>query len=176
MHRNICGFLLLLLSLVACSNETPMAPTTSDGVSLELPSIDETGIALAELQSMGLQPPVELALDSGDYKNPSARSVTLRTWKSAYQVKRAAEECARDNHGEFPTTLRTLIDYLPGHKLLKNALTGYRTEPNFNDYASYLGAIGYMAIISHEGIPVGCIITARGATYEEYLYIWYIPE
>lgn len=93
--------------------------------------------------------------------------------QNCHIIKDAADTFAGENEGKYAKSLtdttldgNTLIDLLPGGKLLLNPYTGLETEPR--SYASELGEIMYMPTFC-VGVAVGYII----CTYDdqgEWLY------
>ncbi len=183
MSRSILVLLTFpaVLALAGCDGETPVATVVPDGDAEEHPITEKADYAVANIRDEGLQQPVEPAMNIHKFNNPRGGSMTRRTWKSAYRVDRAAREFARDNDGWFATGIhdrnvagKTLIDYLPGGHLLKNAFTELRTEP-CDCSASYSGSVGYLTIFNN-GYPVGYTIDAMGVDSGEVLHIEYKPD
>ena len=161
------GFVTVLgsvLFLVACTSDSPLdpdseySPVLADEKSADAPAGHPEGYVL--------------------HANQDAK--TRRTYKDARILFRAALEFTEDNGGWFVRSPfhenlvgRRMIDYLPGGRHFKNAITGYRTEPQDRDAATP-GQIGYIGVINSNGWLVGFIITAFGATPEDYLVIEYI--
>jgi len=94
---------------------------------------------------------------------------------NVYLVRDAAEAYAAANGGDYAAALgdplsdgRTLIDFLPGGKLLHNPYIGVRDSP-MGFSAGHQGQIGYEPFISDP--PYGYYITAIGAEIGIHLVI-----
>ena len=166
MRTKMWGTILTLIALAACSGPTPTSPVSDP------PDKSQT-------QELQLVSPS--GRNTHNYGNPRGGSMTRRTWKSAAWVAAAAHEYAADNGGLYPTGVRqpnalghTLIDYLPGGRLLINPFTGNRTEPR-DGPATHSGAVGYREIMI-EAYPLGFTVEAMGFDTSEMLYIEYKPE
>jgi hypothetical protein len=92
-------------------------------------------------------------------------------------VRDAAEAWAASNNGVYSNGLadpnpqgETLIDFLPGGRLLINPFTSLPTEPVAGGAAS-AGSTGYLAIDSNGNGSMDCyIIDGLGASYYEIIY------
>jgi hypothetical protein len=83
-------------------------------------------------------------------------------------VQEAAENFAAFNNGVYAGNLadqnlagKSVIDYLPGGRLLRNPYTGAETEP-VGCAAATPGQVGYVVIVDHTGTNAGYTITGFG--------------
>ncbi len=158
-------FLGTILGLAACSGPNPTAPESALDPALaqndELP-VSESKSAL----DVGNR---QYGTNRDRYLHPNKDALTHQTNQKAYKLEQAVWKFTDANGGVPPygyghrnLSGKTLVDYLPGKKLLINAFTMYRTEPQFLSQAYTPGQLGYDLIVGANGNVAGFIITAWG--------------
>lgn len=111
----------------------------------------------------------------GHHLHANKDALGRRTVRNAAKLERAMWRFAGDNGGMIPVSMgdmnaagKTLVDYLPGRRFLKNAYTRQRTEPSYG-FAGYEGQVCFAEIRDRDGYVIGFTISAYGAYPEVYL-------
>ena len=170
MRHRVSGVIVLLMFLASCREEGPVSPFVQDGGVTEFMSVSSV-----------FEKPTDQGMKARRYFNVLEHVKFGRTRASARLVDRAARAFAGDNDGWFPRVVqdrnaagRTLIDYLPAGRMLKNAYTQIPDLPH-DGAANATGAVAY-AVIELNGNPVGYVVSAMGNTTDQQYHIIRKPD
>jgi hypothetical protein len=180
MRTGLIGLMLAML-LMSCGDQGPTAPVTSGSDPAEIAGGAALRVGLGDEQALDTTDALESgAMKTRRYLNVLRHVDFGRTRASARLVAKSAQAFDSDNDGWYPRHVadrnlrgKTLIDYLPAGKMLKNAYTQIADQPH-DQVAGYIGGVAYAPIYVN-GYAAGYTVSAMGNSPDQTFVIVHEP-